>query len=204
MVFEDAAGTTKSGVERATRRAPGGEKGHKLSRDRSQVDLLENKREDRARGGEGSPPSDGGVGEGGWARDLDFLYYQFMPLHGAADIFKPRREKASHCVGLFVVLSALLLLSLSSNVPLPPTSSRIPPFRLSFTPPCLLGLVSLPWKRGGSHTFVNRRPSSQEEVKGRRRRRGGRVDGDGCWTRKRWKKGTGTGTGTGEGTRSLL
>lgn len=47
-----------------------------MSRDRSQVDLSENKRAT-----EKERTEKGGKARGREVRDLDFLYYQFMPLH---------------------------------------------------------------------------------------------------------------------------
>lgn len=86
-----------------------------------------------------------------------------LPIHApplAADIFKPCREKASHCVGLFVVRVPSYF---SRYPPLPPPS--VPP-SLSLIFSC--ALISFPYtsfpsqsrfsseKRGGSHSCDGR------------------------------------------------
>lgn len=142
-----------------------------MSRDRSQVDLLENKRgeehlwrEMRKYGQSCARKSEGVRG-----LDLDFLYYQFMPLHGAVDIFKPRLRKGqSLCRPLcrppaFPI--PLVILPLSGSIPLPSL--------------CLLSYTSLPlWSRFSCvEKGDGRIPLSIEDQGGRRRRREAREGG---------------------------
>lgn len=92
-----------------------------------------------------------------------------LPIHApplAADIFKPCREKASHCVGLFVVRVPSYF---SRYPPLPPPPPPPVPPSLSLIFSCIYAPISSSYtsfpsqsrfsseERGGSHSCVDGR-----------------------------------------------